>query len=87
MLRAPRFIYGVAFLVAWNQSVPLIGEHGSMPFTLFLERAPDALSRYRFARSGSSYWTRERVRPWLPPIDRGNPSVGRFLEQTGMVRR
>ena len=36
ILRLLGFVYAVAFLVAANQLVPLIGEHGLTPATHFL---------------------------------------------------
>src|SRR5438874_6128302 len=38
ILRLLGFVYAVAFLVAANQLVPLIGEHGLTPANHFLER-------------------------------------------------
>jgi hypothetical protein len=38
ILRLLGFVYFVAFLVAANQIVPLVGEHGLLPAKLFLER-------------------------------------------------
>jgi hypothetical protein len=38
ILRLLGFVYAIAFLVAINQLVPLIGEHGLTPATHFLER-------------------------------------------------
>lgn len=43
-LRALGAVYVVAFLVAWHQAVPLIGERGLMPAPRLLERAGEALS-------------------------------------------
>src|SRR5216117_1633219 len=37
ILRLLGFVYAVAFLVAANQLVPLIGEHGLTPATHFLD--------------------------------------------------
>jgi len=39
ILRWLGFVYLVAFLVAVNQIVPLVGEHGVTPAPLFMERA------------------------------------------------
>src|SRR6266550_3315373 len=38
ILRLLGFVYAIAFLVAVNQLVPLIGEHGLTPATHFLQR-------------------------------------------------
>jgi hypothetical protein len=38
ILRLLGFVYAIAFLVAVNQLVPLVGEHGLTPATHFLER-------------------------------------------------
>src|SRR5215471_2295001 len=43
ILRLLGFIYLVAFLVAANQIVPLVGEHGLLPAKLFLNRAESQL--------------------------------------------
>ena len=43
ILRLLGFIYAIAFLVAANQLVPLIGEHGLLPLGLFLDRVRDAV--------------------------------------------
>ena len=43
ILRLLGVIYAVAFLVAANQLVPLIGEHGLLPLPLFIDRVRDAL--------------------------------------------
>lgn len=47
------------------------------------------LYRYRFARPGESesWWTRERVGLWLPPISLENAEVRRFLEARGWIER
>src|SRR5712691_7872570 len=58
ILRLLGFIYAVAFLVAANQIVPLIGEHGLLPLHLFLERARDAFgsSLAAFLHLPSLFW-------------------------------
>src|SRR5712691_7017819 len=58
ILRLVGFIYAVAFLVAANQIVPLIGEHGLLPLHLFLERARDAFgsSLAAFLHLPSLFW-------------------------------
>ena len=57
ILRLLGFVYAVAFLVAINQLVPLIGEHGLTPADHFLERisalsnnAAPAATRYKSMR-------------------------------------
>ena len=42
ILRLLGFVYAVAFLVAANQLVPLIGQHGLTPATHFLNRGSNA---------------------------------------------
>jgi hypothetical protein len=37
--RALAFVYLVAFLIAWNQFVPLVGAHGLLPARLFMKDA------------------------------------------------
>ena len=58
ILRLLGAIYAVAFLVAINQIVPLIGANGLLPVGLFLERVSDALgsSGAGFARLPSIFW-------------------------------
>ena len=58
ILRLLGFIYAIAFLVAANQLVPLIGEHGLLPLGLFLDRVRDALgsSTEGFLRLPSLFW-------------------------------
>ncbi len=55
LIRALGFIYAVAFLVAWNQAVPLIGEHGLEPMSPYIERAAkyglDLPTLFRFGSS------------------------------------
>jgi len=44
------------------------------------------LYRYHFARgdgAGGAWWTRERVRDWLPPLAKDDPSLRRFLAAHG----
>src|SRR5947207_12274273 len=43
MLRLLGFVYAIAFLVAANQLVPLIGEHGLTPAGHFLHRIQSSL--------------------------------------------
>src|ERR1700719_3378925 len=40
ILRLLGFVYAVAFLVAAQQLVPLVGEHGLTPASHFFERVP-----------------------------------------------
>ena len=58
ILRWLGLIYAVAFLVAANQIVPLIGEHGLLPLPLFIDRVRDALgSNFAgFLRLPSLFW-------------------------------
>jgi len=58
ILRLLGFIYAIAFLVAANQIVPLIGEHGLRPLPLFLEHVREALgsSFAGFLRLPSLFW-------------------------------
>ena len=51
ILRLLGFVYAIAFLVAINQLVPLIGEHGLTPANHFLERIQS-----RFGSSGAAMW-------------------------------
>jgi len=51
LLRLLGFVYAVAFLVAANQILPLIGSHGLMPLDLFLVRARDY-----FGSTGAGFW-------------------------------
>ncbi len=50
MLRLLGAIYAIAFLVAINQAVPLIGENGLLPIGAFLERV-----RGRFGSTGAGF--------------------------------
>src|ERR671930_1750663 len=43
ILRLLGFVYAIAFLVAANQLVPLIGEHGLTPATHFLDSVQTSL--------------------------------------------
>jgi hypothetical protein len=46
------------------------------------------LYRYRFTRpeeADGSWWKRERVGPWLPPLSVGQPDLHRFLEAHGWL--
>lgn len=58
LLRALGAIYAVAFLVAANQIVPLIGTHGLTPLPLFVSRVNDALgsTSAAFFRLPSIFW-------------------------------
>jgi hypothetical protein len=58
ILRLLGFVYAVAFLVAANQLIPLIGEHGLLPLPLFIDRVYDALgsSFAGFLRLPSIFW-------------------------------
>ena len=47
ILRLLGFVYAVAFLVATNQLVPLIGEHGLTPATHFLNEIQTQLGGAR----------------------------------------
>ncbi len=58
ILRLLGFVYAVAFLVAANQIVPLIGSNGLLPVGSFLGRVGDALGSRRagFMRLPSVFW-------------------------------
>jgi hypothetical protein len=58
ILRLLGAIYAVAFLVAINQIVPLIGANGLLPVGMFLKRVGDALGSpgAGFARLPSLFW-------------------------------
>src|ERR1700688_1635790 len=58
ILRLLGAIYAVAFLVAINQVVPLIGANGLLPVGIFLKRVSDALGSAGagFARLPSLFW-------------------------------
>ena len=58
ILRLLGAIYAVAFLVAINQIVPLIGANGLLPVGIFLQRVGDALGSRSagFARLPSVFW-------------------------------
>lgn len=58
ILRLLGVIYAVAFLVAANQIVPLIGAHGLTPLPLFVSRVHDALGSNvaAFLRLPSIFW-------------------------------
>jgi hypothetical protein len=58
MLRLLGAIYAIAFLVAINQIVPLIGEHGLLPVGIFLDRIGNAFgsSSAGFFRLPSLFW-------------------------------
>src|SRR5664279_1888856 len=58
MLRLLGTIYAVAFLVAINQIIPLIGANGLLPVGIFLQRVADALGSRSagFKRLPSIFW-------------------------------
>jgi hypothetical protein len=58
LLRLLGAVYAVAFLVAINQLLPLVGSHGLLPVGLFLDRVHQALgSRFAgFVRLPSLFW-------------------------------
>lgn len=58
MLRLLGAIYAIAFLVAANQVVPLIGERGLLPVQLFLDRVSETFgsSGAGFRRLPSIFW-------------------------------
>jgi len=58
MLRLLGCVYAVAFLSAAKQIVPLIGAHGLLPVTLFLERVANVLGSpvAGFVRLPSLFW-------------------------------
>jgi hypothetical protein len=58
ILRLLGYVYAVAFLVAANQIVPLIGSHGLLPLDLFVPRVQEALgsSSAAFLRLPSLFW-------------------------------
>lgn len=58
MLRLLGAIYAIAFLVAINQVVPLIGEHGLLPVELYLKRVSDTFGSTGagFRRMPSLFW-------------------------------
>ncbi|MFL6527435.1 MAG: lipase maturation factor family protein [Chthoniobacterales bacterium] len=58
ILRLLGILYAVAFLVAANQIVPLIGAHGLTPLPLFITRVQDALGSNfaAFVRLPSLFW-------------------------------
>ncbi len=58
ILRLLGAIYAVAFLVAINQIVPLIGANGLLPVSIFLDRVSEALGSQGagFARLPSLFW-------------------------------
>jgi len=48
------------------------------------------LYRYRFTQpwtGAPAYWTRERLRPWLPPVSTDDPGLQRFLRAYGWFSR
>jgi hypothetical protein len=63
ILRLLGFIYATAFLVAANQIIPLIGERGLLPLSLFIDRVRDALgsSFAGFLRLPSIFWLINRT--------------------------
>jgi hypothetical protein len=58
ILRLLGFVYAIAFLVAANQILPLIGSHGLLPVGLFLDHVRAALgsSAAGFCRLPSLFW-------------------------------
>jgi hypothetical protein len=58
ILRLIGIVYAVAFLVAVNQIVPLIGAHGLLPLDLYLQRVSAALGSNTagFMRLPSIFW-------------------------------
>ena len=58
ILRLLGGVYAVAFLVAANQILPLIGSHGLLPVNLFLARVQEALGSpvAGFVRFPSMFW-------------------------------
>lgn len=58
ILRLLGIIYAVAFLVAINQLIPLIGSHGLLPMGIFLRQVKDALgsSTAGFLRLPTIFW-------------------------------
>ncbi|MDQ3289731.1 MAG: lipase maturation factor family protein, partial [Bacteroidota bacterium] len=58
LLRLLGVIYGIAFLVAVNQIIPLIGSHGLLPMDLYLSRVSTALGSDTagFMRLPSLFW-------------------------------
>src|ERR1700686_3309660 len=58
ILRLLGAIYSVAFLVAINQIIPLIGKDGLLPLDIFIQRVSAALGSpgAGFARLPSLFW-------------------------------
>jgi lipase maturation factor len=58
ILRLLGFTYAIAFLVAINQIIPLIGEHGLLPLGIFVRRVTDAYGSASagFIRLPSLFW-------------------------------
>ena len=58
ILRLLGLVYAVAFLVAINQIVPLMGEHGLLPVGIFLKRVEEMLGSRGagFLRLPSIFW-------------------------------
>ncbi len=58
MLRLLGAIYAIAFLVAINQIIPLIGAHGLLPLDIFLKRVTGSLGSASagFVRLPSLFW-------------------------------
>ena len=58
ILRLLGLIYAVAFLVAANQILPLIGSHGLLPLDQFVSQAQDSLggAGAGFKRLPSIFW-------------------------------
>src|ERR1700683_602034 len=58
ILRMLGFIYAIAFLVAINQIIPLIGEHGLLPAGIFVRGVTESLGTKgaAFMRLPSIFW-------------------------------
>src|SRR5438132_12343319 len=58
ILRLLGFVYAVAFLVAAQQLIPLVGSHGLLPVDLFLHRVNETLGSdwAGFCRLPSIFW-------------------------------
>ena len=62
ILRLLGAVYAIAFVVAINQIIPLIGEHGLIPLNIFLRRVTEALGSESagFMRLPSIFWFAHR---------------------------
>lgn len=72
LLRGIGLIYAIAFLVAAQQLVPLVGAHGLLPAPVFLSRVSDSLgSQWNgFCELPSLFWLNSsdaalRIIPWI----------------------